>query len=231
MMRVLYHTPFCARSRFVRLVLGEYGHDHDAREIRLFDRPQVLEGLFPEAVLPLLVEEDGQVVSGINAILGSLEDANPREHLDFALMPQERAARAETRRLMEWAMNTLEREVTGVLVREKIDKRFLPLEKGGGAPDMRAIRAARAHLVRQCDVLQHLATTRRWLAGDTLTFADLAIAAHLSCADYLGDMPWDDWEIVRDWYGKIKSRPAFRPLLQDRVPGMAPSESYANLDF
>jgi glutathione S-transferase len=49
--------------------------------------------------------------------------------------------------------------------------------------------------------------------------------------DYLGDVPWDEDETARLWYARIKSRPSFRALLADRVPGMAPAEHYDNLDF
>jgi glutathione S-transferase len=72
---------------------------------------------------------------------------------------------------------------------------------------------------------------RNWLAGDQLSYADLAAAAHLSCADYLGDVAWDENEGARAWYAKMKSRPSFRALLAERVPGMAPAASYENLDF
>jgi glutathione S-transferase len=37
--------------------------------------------------------------------------------------------------------------------------------------------------------------------------------------------------VAREWYQRIKSRPSFRVLLSDTIPGMAPSAHYANLDF
>ena len=69
------------------------------------------------------------------------------------------------------------------------------------------------------------------LAGDRLTYADLSAAAHLSTVDYLGDVPWDEDETAKTWYARIKSRPAFRTLLGETLAGLAPSPSYANLDF
>ena len=72
---------------------------------------------------------------------------------------------------------------------------------------------------------------RDWLAGDSLTYADLTAAAHLSAVDYLGDVPWDEDETARNWYARIKSRPSFRMLLDETLPGLPPSPSYANLDF
>jgi len=64
-----------------------------------------------------------------------------------------------------------------------------------------------------------------------LTYADLAAAAHLSAADYLGDVPWDEDETAKNWYARIKSRPSFRPLLAETLPGLAPGPNYADLDF
>ena len=61
--------------------------------------------------------------------------------------------------------------------------------------------------------------------------ADFAAAAQLSCLDYVSDVPWDKYEAVKDWYVKIKSRPAFRSLLADQVPGFRPAPHYADLDF
>ncbi|MDP4725424.1 MAG: glutathione S-transferase family protein, partial [Alphaproteobacteria bacterium] len=61
--------------------------------------------------------------------------------------------------------------------------------------------------------------------------ADLAAAAHLSVVDYLGDVPWDKHENAKSWYARIKSRPSFRALLHDRLPGITPSATYGDLDF
>jgi glutathione S-transferase len=49
--------------------------------------------------------------------------------------------------------------------------------------------------------------------------------------DYLGDVPWDEDEMAKDWYARLKSRPSFRALLADRAPGMPPAAHYADLDF
>ena len=147
------------------------------------------------------------------------------------LLPAEPAARVEVRRLLDWFLSKFHDEVTGYLVMEKIYKRFMPADLGGGAPDMTAIRAARTNVRYHLKYIGYLIATRKWLAGDQLTYADLAAAAHLSAADYLGDVPWDEDETAKHWYARVKSRPAFRTLLADRVPGMAPPEHYTDLDF
>ncbi len=114
---------------------------------------------------------------------------------------------------------------------EKIYKRFMSREQGGGAPDMDHVRAARANIRYHLRYIGYLMAQRRWLAGDRLSYADLAAAAHLSVADFLGDVPWDEDGTAKLWYAKMKSRPSFRPLLADRVPGLAPAAVYADLDF
>ena len=45
------------------------------------------------------------------------------------------------------------------------------------------------------------------------------------------ELEWHQLSDARDWYMRIKSRPAFRPLLKDRIRGLAPSAHYADLDF
>ena len=70
-----------------------------------------------------------------------------------------------------------------------------------------------------------------WLAGEEISAADLTAAAHLSCLDYLGDVPWDDHPVAKEWYARVKSRPSFRPLLADNWPGTSPASHYADLDF
>ena len=79
--------------------------------------------------------------------------------------------------------------------------------------------------------MKWLLDQRRWLAGNEMTLADFTAAAHLSCLDYNGDVDWNRSEVVKDWYAKIKSRPAFRSLLADHVPGFTPKPHYSNLDF
>jgi len=49
--------------------------------------------------------------------------------------------------------------------------------------------------------------------------------------DYLGEVPWDNYPKVKSWYALVKSRPSFKPILQDRVSGFVPPKQYANPDF
>jgi glutathione S-transferase len=107
----------------------------------------------------------------------------------------------------------------------------MPAGRGGGPPDTETLRAAKINIKYHLAYIGWLIRTRDWLAGDKLSYADLSAAAHLSVADYLGDVPWDEDETAKSWYARIKSRPSFRSLLVETLPGVAPSKTYADLDF
>ena len=81
------------------------------------------------------------------------------------------------------------------------------------------------------EYIDYLSDRNSYLAGNTLTLADLTVAAHLSILDYLGDVPWEEYKNAKLWYAKIKSRPSFKEILKDNIKGIPPSSNYTNLDF
>ena len=92
-----------------------------------------------------------------------------------------------------------------------------------------AIRAGHANIHYHLDYIGFLTEKRKWLAGDNFSLADIAAAAHLSAIDYIGDVPWEEHSAARTWYNKIKERPSFAPLLEDRIPGFAPVAVYEDI--
>ncbi|HEX2552474.1 MAG TPA: glutathione S-transferase family protein [Microvirga sp.] len=230
-MAILHHYPFCPHSRFVRLVLAEMGMQPEAVEERPWDRRAEYLALNPAGTTPLLLEENGFAVPGAAVIAEYLDETRGDALGSRRLLPEGIAERVEVRRLLDWFLGKFHEEVTGYLVTEKIYKRFMGADLGGGPPDMSAIRAARTNVRYHLKYIGYLIGQRNWLGGDQLTYADLAAAAHLSCVDYLGDVPWDEDDTAKHWYARVKSRPAFRALLADRAPGMPPPAHYADLDF
>lgn len=230
-MAILHHYPLCPHSRFIRLVCAEMGVELDYVEERPWERREAFLALDPTGQTPVLVMPDGLIVPGAGTIAEYLDEAFGDKAGEHRLMPRDLAQRIEVRRLLAWFSGKFHDEVTGYLVNEKVYKRFVPAHAGGGPPDMNSIRAARANVRYHLRYVGYLIAKRKWLAGDDLTLADLAAAAHLSCVDYLGDAPWSEDETAKIWYARVKSRPAFRSLLADRVPGMAPPDHYSNLDF
>ncbi len=230
-MAKLYHFPLCAFSRRIRLALGEYGREAELMEERLWEQRQPFYALNPAGAIPVFVDDDETVVAGTEACGEYLDETRDRDRTQTSLIGETPAERAETRRLVAWFDIKFHSEVTLNLVYEKIDRRYMRANQGGGAPDMGAVRAGKENIKYHLDYIGHLIEDRNWLGGDRLGHADLAAAAHLSCIDYLGDVPWERNDAARGWYTRIKSRPSFRPLLADHLTGMPPPAIYADLDF
>lgn len=230
-MAILHHYALCPHSRFIRLALGEFGIEPQLVEERVWERRREFLELNPAGTTPVLREGGGLAVPGAGPIAEYLDETRGLAMAGRRLLPEGPGERIEVRRLLDWFNLKFDAEITGPLVLEKVMKRFMSREDGGGAPEMSAIRAARANVRYHLRYIAWLMANRNWLAGDELSYADLAAAAHLSCVDYLGDVPWDEDEAARAWYARIKSRPSFRPLLGDRIAGMAPSAHYDDLDF
>ena len=97
-------------------------------------------------------------------------------------------------------------------------------------PDSRLLRDAMRLANEYLDYVDYLIDNRPWLAGATLSLADLAAAAQISVADYLGGLDWSGHEQARGWYAVLKSRPSFRPLLSERMEVIHPPDHYAQID-
>ena len=222
-MRLLYHLILSSFSRKVRIVLAEKGLDFDLRAEKVWQRRPEFLALNPAGQVPVLVEDDGTVIADSSVVAEYLEEAYPKP----ALMAGDAKTRAEVRRLAAWFDLKFYREVTRNLTGEKVQKRFLRLSE----PSSEAIRAGHANLPVHLDYIGWLMERRTWLAGDDFSLADIAAAAQISTLDYIGDVPWDKHNGAKDWYARIKSRPSFRPLLADHIPGLPPPKEYADLDF
>ncbi len=222
-MRLLYHIWVHPFSRKVRMAMAEKGLEFDLHEEKFWQRRTEFLALNPAGDVPVLVEPDGVTIANAQVICEYLEERYP----DINLLGADPVARAETRRLITWFDTKFNREVTDNLLGEKVMKRFLRL----GEPHAPAIRAGHANIGYHLDYIGFLVEKREWIAGNFFSLADITAAAHLSAVDYIGDVPWDSYKGAREWYARVKSRPSFRPLLDDRIPGLAPVGHYGNVDF
>ena len=222
-MRTLLHLWLSAPSRIVRVALAEKGLEASLKVEKVWERRPDFLKLSPAGEVPVLIEPDGTTLTDAWVINEYLDEIYPEP----SLLGDDPVARAETRRLLVWFDRRFAHEVTENLAGEKIMKRLLGL----GQPDSEAIRAGRANIHYHLDYIAYLADQRNWLAGERFSVADIAAGAHLSVVDYIGDVPWDEHPAAKDWYARIKSRPSFRPLLADQIPGVPPPRHYADLDF
>ena len=222
-MRTLFHFPLSPASRTVRLVLGEKRLPFEAIVERPWEQRPEFMALNPAGDVPVLVEDNGLIVPDMHVICEYLEEA----YADIPLLGRTLAERVEVRRVVAWFETLFFREVSGRFIDERVMKRL----SGRGNPDGGALREAYASMRPLMKYVNDLAENRSWLGGHFLSLADFTAAAHLSCLDFIGDIDWAKVPAVRDWYAKMKSRPCFRPLLNDRVSGITPPDYYTNLDF
>jgi len=220
----LYQFPLCPFSRKVRLMLGEKGVAHElVRESPWLRRDEFVD-MNPAAQTPVLVEDQkATVLIDSAAICEYFEETIEKS----PMIPGTAVNRAEVRRLVAWLDDSLYREVVGPLMEERMKKRLISRDP----PDTRILREAMKTANSYLDYLDYLLDHRRWLAGPVLSLADLAAAAHLSVADYLGGLDWRGHKQTTDWYAVMKSRPSFRPLLVERMEVIAPPPHYDKVDF
>jgi len=218
-------------SRFIRLVLAEYGYQVDLVEEQTWDKRRDFLALNPAGTLPVYVDDSMRALCGATVISEYLDETHGVLKRDRRLLAEDPFQRAEIRRLVEWFMQKMETDVTRPLARERVYKLQMTAEQGGGAPDSKMLRTARNNIRQHMKYVTWLAGSRQWLAGERMSYADLAAAASISILDYLGEIEWAEAPVVKDWYQRIKSRPSFRPLLNERVRGLTPVSHYADLDF
>jgi len=221
--RTLYHFSLCPFSRKVRLFLYEKGIPFGLVYEEPWKRREGLLALNPVGDVPVLVEPDGSVLTQHNAICEYLNELVP----EVNLMGETIKGRAEIRRITGWFDSAFYMDVFKPLVGERVIKAM----KTGAEPNSMMIRAARDNLKNYLKYLEWTAVRRNYLAGKALSMADLAVAGHLSVLDYLGEISWENYPETKQWYSKIKSRPSFSSLLQDKIAGIMPSGTYTNLDF
>lgn len=230
-MLTLLHHPMSAKSRFIRLILREYHIDFHLQLENTWEKRPNFRLLNPAGTLPVLLTTEDKAICDAYVIAEYIDETCGIFKRDHRIFPEDPLPRAETRRLIFWFLDKFNQEVTHPLTFERVFKRLMPSIAGGGEPDSTILRQARSNINPHMKYLEWLAASRDWLAGDIFSYADLAAAAEISVLDYTAEIEWDVYPIAREWYARVKSRPAFQPLLKDRVQGLAPSSHYADLDF
>lgn len=221
-MKTLYHFELCPFSRQIRVLLAEKQLEFSLQSEKYWLKNESFLNLNPLGTVPVL--KDGKLtIVGSFPIIGYLEEEYPETSLVWG----KAADKAEIRRLLAWFNVKFDKEVSSLLIEEKV----IGFYNKNSAPRSDNIRKAKNSLYSYLDYMTTLLEKRSWLAGNKISMADIAAASHLSVLDFLNDVPWPQYKAVAEWYSLIKSRPSFRPLLEDYVQGFTPPEHYANLDF
>jgi len=219
----LFQFPLCPFSRKVRLLLGEKGIGYELWRENPWERREEFLAMSHSGRTPVLRHaEKGFSLSDSRAICEYLEetcDKNP-------MINGTAQNRAEIRRLVAMFDENFFEEVTGPLLNERMRKRLITRQ----APDSKVLREVMRLAHENLYYIDYLIDHRPWLAGPQISLADLAAAAQISVADYLGGLDWNGHEQARSWYSVFKSRPSFRPLLAERMEVIQPPSHYADVN-
>ena len=218
----LYQYTLCPFSRKVRFACAVKGITVELVDEYPWAERDGFAALNPAGQTPVL-QNGSLVLADSAAICDYLEETVERTPL-LGAGPEERA---EARRLIAWFDQKFYTEVTAPLLSERMYKRLF----ARAAPDAAAVRSAARNAEAHLEYLDFLLDRRRWLSGPAFGMADIAAAAQVSVADYLGGIDWEGHEPARIWYSALKSRPTFRPLLGERMEGLPPPTHYDKLDF
>lgn len=220
----LYQFPLCPFSRKVRLLLGEKGVGTELVRESPWARRDEFMDMNPAGQTPVMADpERGLLLVDSMAICEYFEETVEKS----AMISGTAANRAEIRRLVTWFDTHFYADIVAPLLHERMIKRLVHR----AAPDAKVLREAMKAALRHLDYTDYLLDHRNWLGGATMTLADLAAAAQISVADYLGGIDWKGHEGTAGWYRGFKSRPSFQPLLAERMEGIGPPAHYAVHDF
>ncbi len=219
----LYQFPLCPFSRKIRLLMGEKNVAYELVREDPWEASDDFLNLNAAGRTPVLVNEGkGITLADSRAIGEYLEETVDRS----PMINGTATGRAEIRRLVALFDENFYNDVTAPLMLERMKKRLVFKQPPDSGALRQAMRMAHGHL----DYMDWLIDTRPWLAGSTMSLADLTAAAQISVADYLGGIDWAGHEQTRGWYAVFKSRPSFRPLLSERMDVIKPPEHYALVD-
>jgi glutathione S-transferase len=219
----LYQFPLCPFSRKVRLLLAEKGVAYELVRENPWAQREEFTRMNPAARTPVIhnIERDITLVDS-RAICEYFEETVDRS----PMINGPAANRAEIRRLVALFDENFFGDVTQPMLDERMKKRLFLRQPPDSRTLREAMRLADAHL----DYIDYLIDHRPWLAGATMSLADLAAAAQISVVDYLGGIDWSGHEQARGWYSVFKSRPSFRPLLAERMDVIQPPSHYADVN-
>lgn len=220
----LYQFPLCPFSRKTRLLLGEKSVAYELVRESPWEQREEFLNMNPAGRTPVMRHsERGFALVDSNAICEYIEETVEKSPMINGTATN----RAEIRRLTAWFDEQFYGDVTAPLLFERMQKRLIHR----ASPDAKILREAMRRANNHLDYIDYLIDHRSWLAGATMSLADLAAAAQISVADYLGGIDWAGHQQTKAWYQMFKSRPSFRPLLSERMEVIAPPAHYEKVDF
>lgn len=220
----VYQFPLCPFSRKVRLLLSEKGVAYELWRENPWDGREAFMNMNPAGRTPVVRNEERDItLVDSRAICEYFEETVEKN----PMINGTATMRAEIRRLVALFDENFFGDVSGPLLHERMKKRLVYRQSPDSSVLREAMKLAHEHLY----YIDYLVDTRPWLAGATMSLADLAAAAQISVADYLGGIDWSGHEQAKSWYSVFKSRPSFRPLLAERMEVIQPPSHYGDVNW
>jgi glutathione S-transferase len=221
-MHILYHYPLCPISRQIRILLKENNIVSTLIKEDYWLEGSNLQHKSLSSKVPIL-EIGHHYFDNYYSIIEYIQSIA----VENFMLPDDSLNKADMRNVIYWLNEIFHKNVTEILLEEKI----IRLVKRIGEPRSIKIREAKVMLAKYLEIMTNFLTQYDYLCCDKISYADIAAAAHISVIDYFGEIKWSDWPIIKDWYSIIKSRPSFKAILSDIVPGFMPPSHYTELDF
>jgi glutathione S-transferase len=197
----LHFSPLSSNARRVTMTAHLLGIPLEENRVDLRDAAARarLEALNPNKKIPVLEDGDFVLWESI-AIMQYLCDGTPAQ----TLYPTERRARADVNRWLSWSQAHWTPPI-GHLGFEHVWKKFVT----GGDADADQVKRHETAFQQFAAVLDGALASRRWLVGEAITLADIAVGVPLmQAAKYR--LPLEPYVHVRRWYAGLTDLPAWR---------------------
>lgn len=198
----LFHHPMSLNARRAVMTAVHLGSKVDLVLVDLGKgeqkRPEFLR-VNPTGRVPAL-DDDGFTLWESNAIMQYLADKTPGQ----TVYPKEIRARADVNRWLFWSAHHWTPSV-GILNWENFVKRLI----GAGEPDPAAIERGNALVTENARTLDAHLAGKKWLAQDTLTLADFAIAAPLMAIG-TAKLPVGQFANLNGWLQHVQELDAWK---------------------
>ena len=218
----LYHYSIDPFSRMVRFILNEISAEYILVEQNFWNYDEKFLRINNMGTVPVMLTDDGLVLNHHQLITDYIYS---KYEPDF-FYPEENDT-LTIRKICIWFNEKFYFECTKYFLQEKLVKSL----GSGEQPNTHILSLARYNLGIHLEYLTHLLEHTSYISGDKFSIADIAAAMQLSSLDFLGELQWSKIPQVKDWYCIIKSKPAFREFLKERIVGIPTPSHYSVLDF
>jgi glutathione S-transferase len=196
---ILYENAASGNCYKVRLLLAQLGLEYERRPVDVRDRsnrPELLGGLNPSLRVPTIVLDNGSPLGESGAILWYFGEGT-------RFVPEDRYARAQVLQWMFFEQYDHEPAIA-------VARFWLALS---GDPDAYADRVPERQAAgyRALDAMERQLDGRRWLVGDAMSLADIALYAYTHVAGE-GGFDLGRYPAIGAWLARIAAEPGHVPI-------------------